>query len=100
MNQDGRYQTFAEFWPFYVREHANATNRRMHVVGTGVVIALAASAIVTGRWWLQVPPLECESTWYVNRKGRTSSPGVVTLVAHRPDDGEHAIFEETEMLAA
>ncbi len=54
---------------------------------------------VIGRWWLQVPPLECESTWYVNRKGRTSSPGVVTLVAHRPEDDGPAVFEDAQMLS-
>lgn len=54
---------------------------------------------VTGRWWLQVPPLECESTWYVNRKGRTSSPGIATLVTHRPKGAEHAVFEEHQMLS-
>jgi hypothetical protein len=54
---------------------------------------------VTGRWWLQVPPLECESTWYVNRKGRTSSPGIATVVTHRPDGAEHAVVEEPEVLS-
>lgn len=53
---------------------------------------------VIGRWWLQVPPLECESTWYVNRRGRTSSPGVATLVTHRPDGAKTAVFEEPAML--
>lgn len=52
-----------------------------------------------GRWWLQVPPLECESTWYVQRKGRTSSPGVATLVAHRPEPDGPAVLEEAVMLA-
>lgn len=55
---------------------------------------------VIGRWWLQVPPLECESTWYVNRKGRTSSPGIATLVCHRPEGAETAVFEEPAVLIA
>lgn len=53
----------------------------------------------TGRLWLQVPALESESTWYVNRRGRTSSPGIATVVTHRPEGAERAIFEEATMLS-
>lgn len=28
-----KYQTFAEFYPFYLSEHSNQNNRRMHFVG-------------------------------------------------------------------
>jgi hypothetical protein len=52
MTEPERYQSFAEFWPFYVREHANAANRRMHVIGSLLVIAIAVVAVVTARWWL------------------------------------------------
>jgi len=29
-----KYQTFAEFYPYYLSEHANATCRRLHFVGS------------------------------------------------------------------
>ncbi|WP_086929772.1 DUF962 domain-containing protein [Agarilytica rhodophyticola] len=29
-----RYQSFNEFWPFYVHEHSKAHTRNMHFVGT------------------------------------------------------------------
>lgn len=49
-----RYSTFAEFWPFYLREHALPTTRALHYVGTALVIAVAVFAVVTGRWWFLV----------------------------------------------
>ena len=33
------YQSFAEFYPFYIKEHQNTTNRLLHVLGTGIVLS-------------------------------------------------------------
>ena len=46
------YTTFAEFWPFYLREHSRPATRRLHYVGTGLVIALAVVALASRNWWL------------------------------------------------
>ena len=48
------YTTFAEFWPFYLREHSRPATRRLHYIGTSLVIALAIAALLTGNWWLLV----------------------------------------------
>ena len=48
------YTTFAEFWPFYLREHSRPATRRLHSIGTSLVIALAIAALLTGNWWLLV----------------------------------------------
>ena len=47
-----RYSTFAEFWPFYLREHSRPGTRALHYVGTTLVVALAVAAVLTGRWLL------------------------------------------------
>ena len=48
------YRTFAEFWPFYLREHSRPATRTLHYIGTALVIALAIVAVATGTWWLLV----------------------------------------------
>ncbi len=48
-----RYQSFREFYPFYLSEHANPTCRRLHFVGTTLVISFLATAFLTrNAWWL------------------------------------------------
>ena len=53
-----RYASFAEFWPFYLREHSKPRTRALHYVGTSLVVAIAIFALLTGRWpWLIALPL-------------------------------------------
>ena len=52
------YRRFAEFWPFYLREHSKPRTRALHYAGTTLVIGLALIAVATGRWpWLLAIPL-------------------------------------------
>ncbi|MFO0685623.1 MAG: DUF962 domain-containing protein [Sandaracinus sp.] len=42
-----RFQSFEEFWPYYLSEHRNATSRRLHFVGTtGFFASCAASTVM------------------------------------------------------
>lgn len=46
-------KTFAEFWPFYVREHGRPGTRLLHAAGTLSSTALLVFLAATGRWrWL------------------------------------------------
>jgi hypothetical protein len=47
-----RYQTFEEFWPFYLREHSHPVNRALHVAGTGAALLTVATAVATAQPWL------------------------------------------------
>jgi hypothetical protein len=49
-----RFSSFAEFYPFYLSEHRTVACRRLHFVGTTLVISLFAMAVVTMTWWLLV----------------------------------------------
>ena len=45
-------RSFAEFWPYYLREHSRPRTRALHYAGTSLVVLLATGTAVTGRWWL------------------------------------------------
>jgi hypothetical protein len=47
-----QYKSFAEFWPYYVAEHANSRTRLFHLIGTAIAICFVAYFAVKGRWWL------------------------------------------------
>jgi hypothetical protein len=52
------YSSFAEFYPFYLGEHGNRRCRRMHFIGSSLVIAVVVLAIASGQWrWLWLAPL-------------------------------------------
>lgn len=44
---DQEFQTFAEFYPYYLEEHSNRTCRRLHFIGTTGVVVLLASFLAT-----------------------------------------------------
>ncbi len=46
------YASFAEFYPFYLSQHADRTCRRLHVVGSTLVLALVVLALGPGPTWL------------------------------------------------
>ena len=43
-----RFKSFAEFYPYYLKEHGNSTCRRLHFIGTTLVIGLLAYTLGKG----------------------------------------------------
>lgn len=46
-----RFASFAEFYPFYLREHSHPTCRRLHFAGTTIGSLCLVMLLVTGNWW-------------------------------------------------
>lgn len=47
-----RYTTFSAFYPFYLSEHRHRTNRRLHFVGSSLVIVTLLYALLGAHWSL------------------------------------------------
>ena len=54
-----KYATFAEFYPYYLSEHANRTCRRLHFVGSSLVLGCLVAAFVQNNAWWFVAALFC-----------------------------------------
>ena len=50
------YQRFNDFYKFYLSEHSNQSCRRLHFIGTALVLLVFAlmlfSVVPWSRWWL------------------------------------------------
>ena len=46
------FNSFAEFYPYYLSEHGNSISRRLHFIGTTLVIFILAVTIAKGAWLL------------------------------------------------
>jgi hypothetical protein len=62
---DIEYRSFAEFYPFYLSQHANAVCRRLHFAGSLLVLAVLAFSLVTGSylWLLAIPVVGYGFAW-------------------------------------
>lgn len=45
-----QFRSFAEFYPYYLEEHSNPVCRRLHYLGSLLVLALLAYSIATQQW--------------------------------------------------
>jgi hypothetical protein len=47
----GRFKRFDEFYPFYLEEHQDRTCRRLHFVGSLLVLLVLAAGAWLQNWW-------------------------------------------------
>ena len=53
-----QYSSFGEFYPDYLAEHTDPACRRLHFVGSGLVLGTLGAAVLTRDWrWLLAAPV-------------------------------------------
>jgi hypothetical protein len=60
-----KFASFSEFYPYYLAEHSNPTCRLLHFIGSSLVLALIAFAVVSGSFillWL-IPVIGYGFAW-------------------------------------
>ncbi len=73
-----QFSSFREFYPFYLSEHSNRTSRRLHVVGSTLVLLVLLLALVSGRlsWMWLMPVVGYGFAWvghYMFEKNRPAT---------------------------
>jgi len=48
--QNQTFNSFKDFYPFYLEEHTNATCRRLHFLGSTLVLATLFTVLKTQAW--------------------------------------------------
>lgn len=56
---ESRYASFRAFYPYYLSEHRDRTCRRLHFVGSALILVLIGTVIAgtLSPWWLFAIPL-------------------------------------------
>lgn len=47
---ESRYESFGDFYPYYLNEHKNRICRRLHFLGTGLVLLTLVFAMYSWSW--------------------------------------------------
>lgn len=47
-----QYTSFAEFYPFYLSQHVDNVCRRLHFIGSSLIILMVFYIVFTGSWLL------------------------------------------------
>ena len=80
-----RFNSFAEFYPFYLQEHSNDISRRLHYVGSLLVLSILGYSIANQQWallWL-VPLAGYGFAWvghFVFEKNRPATYPLYSLL--------------------
>ena len=74
-----RIATYAEFWPYYLREHAKPACRNMHYAGTGLTFVALGLAVFVSAWWFIAAPLVGYAfAWVAHFKIEKNRPATFT----------------------
>jgi hypothetical protein len=81
---DPKFETFEDFWPFYVGEHKLPLNRALHYAGTTMAVGTVTAAVVTFNplWLLATPVVGYGPAWF----------GHFVLEGNRPATLKHPFY--------
>ena len=79
-SSDTEFRSFAEFYPFYLSQHANTVCRRLHFIGTLLVLALLTFSLLTGNflWLLALPVVGYGFAWLGHFAFEKNKPATFT----------------------
>ena len=80
MARQKQYQSFSEFWPFYLREHSKPATRHLHYIGTTIGLLAAVYALVSGNllWLIGLPVAGYFFAWIAHWRVENNRPATFT----------------------
>jgi hypothetical protein len=65
MGTEKKYHSFWSFYPYYLTEHSDSLNRKLHFIGTSLLIISLFAGIITGRllFFILIPVLGYGFAW-------------------------------------
>lgn len=71
-----KFESFSDFFPYYLAEHANPTCRRLHYIGTTLGTAVALYAVLTGQFafLLLYPVIGYGFAWFAHFRYERNKP--------------------------
>ena len=75
-----KYQSFEEFWPYYVGEHSKPETRVLHFIGTTFVFVNTLAAIVLRNGWYiaAIPVCAYGFAWFAHFFVEKNRPATFT----------------------
>lgn len=74
-----RSASYAEFWPYYLREHARPRTRSLHYIGTALVFALLIAGALINPWaFAAVPFAGYGFAWFAHGAVEHNKPATFT----------------------
>ncbi|GGB62264.1 DUF962 domain-containing protein [Shewanella inventionis] len=49
--QAKRFSSFAEFYPFYLSQHQDPVCRKLHYVGSTIILVIIVNTFINQQWW-------------------------------------------------
>ncbi|QDE31864.1 MULTISPECIES: DUF962 domain-containing protein [Shewanella] len=46
-----RFASFAEFYPFYLSQHQDPVCRRLHYIGSTIILVIVVNTLINHHWW-------------------------------------------------
>ncbi|MFO8141509.1 MAG: Mpo1-like protein [Marinobacter sp.] len=76
MSDQPTFSNFEEFYPYYLEEHSDIICRRLHFIGSLLVLIVAVSAFASGSliWLLALPVIGYGFAWVGHFKFENNRP--------------------------
>lgn len=75
-----RYATYEEFWPFYLSQHSKPATRLIHVIGTGLALLALVKAVIclSLAWLIAAPVIGYGFAWIAHMTTERNRPATFT----------------------